>query len=144
MTSLQAISATSQTFTYAPSLKVAPVSKAVVYQQRRKAVKTVVVSIVAISVANLLLSIMQANQVYELSALKSEAVEVGVTAQIIGHQIENLESPQNLANKAASLGMVANTTPVFLDISEGKVYGKPTAASGEGATKNVVPNSNLN
>lgn len=57
-----------------------------------------------------------------------------------------LESPQNLARNAQALGMIANSTPVYLDPKTGTVYGTPTPATPEeatGNTANQVPNSLL-
>ena len=56
--------------------------------------------------------------------------------------LDRLESPQYLAMNAEALGMVPNSDPVYLRLSDGAVLGEPTAAGGAaGASASLVPNA---
>jgi cell division protein FtsL len=101
---------------------------------------------VAIIIAGLQLSIMIQQGSYQLAGLKGQMRDLSTTNQILDEQVRSLSSDQNLANAAASLGMVTNANPVYLRLSDGKVIGHPTVAgSGTGVQigKNVVPNAAL-
>jgi hypothetical protein len=83
---------------------------------------------------------------YTLSSLKSEQTGLTRTQASLSEGLRVLESPQNLARNAQALGMIANSTPVYLDPKTGTVYGTPTPATPEeatGNTANQVPNSLL-
>jgi hypothetical protein len=83
---------------------------------------------------------------YTLSSLKSEQVGLNRSQGALSEELRVLESPQNLARNAQALGMIANSTPVYLDPKTGTVYGTPKPATPEeatGNTANQVPNSLL-
>jgi len=64
--------------------------------------------------------------------------------QIIQEEVSSLSSPQNLADAANMLGMIANPASVMLDIESDKIYGKPSPARAAGsavASANLVANS---
>lgn len=106
----------------------------------------VVISLVAISLIQLLISIMAGEATYKLSELKQAKVELGTTSQILIEQVDSLSSQQNLANSAQRLGMVANPNPVFLRLSDSSVLGTPRAVRADNAvipTRNLIPNSAL-
>ena len=66
--------------------------------------------------------------------------------QIIQEEVDSLASPQNLADAANRLGMVANPASVLLDLEEDKVYGQPKPADPSNAplaSANLVANSAL-
>ncbi len=62
---------------------------------------------------------------YELLTQDAELV---IREQALSAQIATLESPQNLATKAYELGMVPNTSPVFIDPATGALAGTPVPA----------------
>lgn len=105
----------------------------------------VVVGALTIALLNLLLTILTSNAVYELSAIQKEKKELTTTTQILSEEVDSLSSQQNLANAAAKLGMISNANPVFLRLSDQKVFGKPKAAlNADGrVARNLVPNSAL-
>jgi hypothetical protein len=83
---------------------------------------------------------------YYLSKLKVEQRELATQVQIIQEEVDSLASPQNLADAANRLGMVANPSSVLLDIQKDKVYGTPKPADPERspvASANLVANSAL-
>lgn len=106
----------------------------------------VVLSLVGISIVQLLISIMAGEATYKLSELKAAKRELGTTSQILIEQVDSLSSQQNLANSAQRLGMVANPNPVFLRLSDSRVLGTPRAVRADTAvipTRNLIPNSAL-
>jgi len=105
----------------------------------------VVTGVLAIVVTQLLLSIGLSDGAYEISSLQSQQKELDRSNQVLTEQFDKLSSPQNLAASAESLGMVANSAPVYLRLSDGAVLGSPVAAAGTSVTggQALVPNSLL-
>jgi hypothetical protein len=98
----------------------------------------------AIIVAQLLLSVGISQGAYEISALRASQVELGRTADSVGEDLIRVSSPQSLAGNAEALGMVSNSTPAYLRLSDGAVLGAPTsAAGGQPGAASLVPNSLL-
>jgi hypothetical protein len=64
------------------------------------------------------------------------------TSQILSEEVSSLASNQNLLNTASRLGMVANTNPVFLRLTDQAVLGEPLPAPIASAqSTNLVANS---
>lgn len=98
----------------------------------------------AIVIAQLLLSVGISQGAYEISALRASQVELGRTADSVSEDLIRVSSPQSLAANAEALGMVSNSTPAYLRLSDGAVLGAPTSASGSQAgAASLVPNSLL-
>jgi hypothetical protein len=94
--------------------------------------------------AQLLLSVGISQSAYEISTLQGRQVELGRTAESVGEDLVRASSPQSLAANAAALGMVANSNPVYLRLSDGAVLGAPRQAEGTPAGgETLVPNSLL-
>lgn len=128
--------------TTAPHIEIAPSR-----EQRRARPKTayalvVVGGLFAVLVSQLLLSIALADGAYEIAALQAQQKELTRDEQIFTEQLDVLNSPQNLAARAESLGMVSNESAVYLSLSSGAVLGVPAAAS-EGAGSVVGENGTL-
>ncbi|ROS62938.1 hypothetical protein EDF42_2636 [Curtobacterium sp. PhB172] len=108
---------------------------------------TAVVALGVLLLAQLGISMVLSQGAYTLSALGTEQTNLSRTQQSLSEELRVLDSPQNLARNAQSLGMIANSTPVYLDPKTGRVYGTPTPAVADqatAATSNQVPNSLLN
>jgi hypothetical protein len=108
---------------------------------------TAVVALGILLLAQLGISMVLSQGAYTLSALGTEQTNLSRTQQALSEELRVLDSPQNLARNAQSLGMIANSTPVYLDPKTGRVYGTPTPAVADPATastENQVPNSLLN
>lgn len=100
--------------------------------------------VAAIVVAQLLLSVGISQGAYELSTLQSDQVELGRTTESVSEDLVRVSSPQSLAANAESLGMVSNSSPVYLRLSDGAVLGAPASATGSQAgAASLVPNSLL-
>lgn len=96
--------------------------------------------------AQLGISMVLSQGAYTLSSLGAEQTNLSRTQQSLSEELRVLDSPQNLARNAQALGMIANSTPVYLDPKTGRVYGTPTPAAADPATastENQVPNSLL-
>jgi hypothetical protein len=101
-----------------------------------------VIGFVAVSILHLLLTILTSQSVYELADLKREKRELETTSQILSEEVSSLASNQNLLNTASRLGMVENTNPVFLRLTDQAVLGQPLPAPIASAqSTNLVANS---
>ncbi|WP_434317840.1 hypothetical protein [Leifsonia sp. P73] len=110
---------------------------------------TAVSSLLVIVVAQLLLSIGVSQGAYQLSSLQTQQTQLQRSYQAASEDLNRLTSPQNLAANANALGMVSNSNPAYLRLSDGAVLGAPLAATGAAGTVtggqgNLVPNSLLN
>ncbi|MFB9310086.1 hypothetical protein BJY17_000459 [Agromyces hippuratus] len=98
--------------------------------------------VAVIIVAQLLLSIAVTQGAYEIDALQMQQTALTRDEQKLSEDLDRVESPQFLATKAEGLGMVPNSDPVYLRLSDGAVLGEPKAAEGgAGASAPLVPNA---
>ena len=98
--------------------------------------------ILATLFAQLGLSIAVSEGAYEARALRTELRDLTRVERVLSQNADKLASPQNLADNAARLGMVQNTTPATLRLSDSSVLGAlggPTAA----IATSLVPNATL-
>lgn len=84
-----------------------------------------------ILLAQLLLSIVISDGAYQISALQVQQKELVRDEQTVTEQLQVLRSPQHLAANATALGMVSNANPVYLRLSDGKVFGAPAPAEAQ-------------
>lgn len=101
----------------------------------------VIGGIVAILVAQLLLSFLLADGAYRITTLQTDQRELAREEQALAEQLELLGSTQNLTANAEILGMVASGNPMFLDLATGAVTGSHSK-DGE-LPENLIPNSLL-
>lgn len=82
-----------------------------------------------ILMTQLLLSIFLSNGAYQIAGLQTSQRDLGRDQQVLTESLNVLRSPQNLAARAAQLGMVTNTgSQGFLSLTHG-VTRAPTAAT---------------
>lgn len=120
-------------------------------RSRPKAVYALVTvgGLFAILVAQLLLSIVVSDGAYQISTLQQQQRELGRDEQSLTEQLHVLESPQHLAANAEALGMVTNSSMAYLQLSDGKVLGKPLAATASSGIRHgkdgapLIPNELL-
>jgi hypothetical protein len=119
---------------------------------QRRARPRIAYAVVAVAALGILLlaqlgiSMVLSQGAYTLNSLSTEQTNLSRTQQSLSEELRVLDSPQNLARNAQALGMIANSTPVYLDPRTGRVYGTPTPAVADqatAATSNQVPNSLL-
>lgn len=89
--------------------------------------------------AVLVLNISVSTSQYELVELRGKQSTLTKQNQDLTQQLQNFEAPQNLAAKAADLGMVAPTVKGQIDLSTLTVTGKATPAVKGGAAGAVIP-----
>ncbi|MCU1541113.1 MAG: hypothetical protein JWM01_2060 [Arthrobacter sp.] len=82
------------------------------------------VALMAVLVLNISVSSAQ----YQLVQLRSDQLTLTKQNQDLTQQVQNFDAPQNLAAKAAELGMVASTGKGQIDLSTLTVTGKAKAA----------------
>lgn len=101
--------------------------------------------LVGVMAVQLILNMALTQDAYYLKDLKSEKRDLATQVQIISEQVDSLASPQNLADAAHKLGMVANPASVMIDLETDKVFGKPRPADASSAavSQNLVANSAL-
>ncbi|QHC58407.1 hypothetical protein [Rathayibacter sp. VKM Ac-2760] len=103
-----------------------------------------VAGLFAIIVIQLLVSVGLSEGAYQIATLQGEQKTLTRGNAEKQDVVDTLSSPQNLATAAQGLGMVANTAPVYLRLSDGAVLGDPaSAASSEVGTSaaSAVPNA---
>jgi hypothetical protein len=117
-------------------------------QVRRRRINPLAGALTAVAVilatlgAQLGLSIAVSEGAYEASALETELKDLTRVERVLAQNTDKLSSPQNLADNAVKLGMVQNTTPATLRLSDGAVLGTLAGAT-EAVSGNVVPNATL-
>lgn len=75
----------------------------------------------------LLSTVLQA-QAFEIARLSTRAEALGVQQQELRREVDRLQAPAALAERAIRLGMVPNANPAFLRPSDGEVIGDPEPA----------------
>ena len=116
-----------------PLRLVAPVRS----QARRAPFVVVLLSVLSVGLVGLILmsTALQA-QSFQMSSLQAENNALQVTQQQLAREVEVLQAPAHIASQALSLGMVPNTNPAFLRLSDGRVVGDPAPAeSGSNVTR---------
>ncbi|MGN6780152.1 MAG: hypothetical protein ACTHJH_01480 [Marmoricola sp.] len=99
---------------------------------RRTPFVVLVVGVLVGGVVGLLLFNTQMQQgSFQTSALQQEATSLAATQQTLNMELQQLRDPQNLAVRAAALGMVVPPDPAFLRLSDGRVLGTPTATTSQ-------------
>lgn len=98
--------------------------------------------VLTILFAQLGLSIAVSQGAYETRALQTELKDLSRVERVLSQNADKLASPQNLAENALKLGMVQNTTPATLRLSDGAVLGNIVGAKASVAG-NTVANSTL-
>lgn len=108
--------------------------------------KAIALGLVFIQIAQVLIGVLTSQGAYEMANLKAERRELTTTSDILRGQVDSLASNQNLSNAALSLGMIPNSSPVFIRLSDQQVFGKPKAAAVTASShiaRNLVPNAAL-
>lgn len=126
-----------------PQASARPGLRAVARQRPQVSVKTatiVVAAFVAIIIARLFVTVAIEASAYEIASLSQQNTSLSRDAQFLEEQLNVLDSPQNVAAMAADLGMVSNSRPTYIRLSDGKVWGSGKPASAAGSS--VAPIAN--
>ncbi|MBM9464330.1 hypothetical protein JL108_12785 [Aeromicrobium sp. YIM 150415] len=103
-------------------------------RQRAKRAPFVVVLLTVLGVGLvglIIMSTIMQSQSFVLSDLTRENESLGIEREGLARELQDLQSPQSLADKATNAGMVPPANPVFLRLADGTVIGQPIPA-GEG------------
>ena len=101
----------------------------------------VILTILSIGLVGLIImsTVLQA-QSFEAQKLNRQVAELETQQQLLSREVDKLQSPANVARRAIAYGMVPNTNPAFLRLSDGKVLGKPEPAQpGNTNIRSVTP-----
>ncbi len=114
----------------APNLALVPAARAAARGPlRRSPFVAVVVSLLAAGLLGLLvLNTALAQDAFRLHTLKQESRALEDREEALRREVEALQSPSELAGRAAELGMVPAGPPAFLRLSDGAVLGSTTPA----------------
>lgn len=88
-------------------------------------ITVVLLSFVMIFVGRLLITVATDANAYAISAKAIESQNLTRDAEFLQEQLNVLNSPQYLSTLAQKMGMVSNSQPAYLRISDGKVWGNP-------------------
>lgn len=89
----------------------------------------VVMTILSIGLVGLIvMSTVLQSQSFQSARLDREAAALTTQQQALAREVDRMQSPANVAERAVRLGMVPNANPAFLRLSDGKVLGKPEPA----------------
>lgn len=102
---------------------------------RRTPFVVIIVSLLSVGLVGLIvISTHLQDQAFALAKLHDEAKTLQLKQEQLTREVDALDSPAAVAQKAVGLGMVPNTNPVFLRPSDGAVIGTPAPA---------IPGSNV-
>lgn len=83
----------------------------------------VLVAFAAIFVGRLMISVATDANAYAIAEQTRVSQNLALDAQFIQEQLNVLNSPQNLSAVAQKLGMISNSSPAYLRMSDGKRWG---------------------
>jgi hypothetical protein len=110
-----------------PRPRLTVVAKAATRAPRIPFVVLVVTLLVGGLVGLLLLNTALQRGAYTTTALRDQAAALSMRQQQLEVQVDAMAEPQRLARRALSLGMVADASPGFLELSSGRIVGTPAA-----------------
>lgn len=99
--------------------------------------------VLAIVIAQLLLSIAVSDGAYRIAGLQNDKATLARTQQSLEEKNAVLASPQCLSDAAAALGMVQGNRATIMNARTGAVSGtpRPASADDEAMSDNLVPNA---
>jgi hypothetical protein len=110
-----------------PRPRLTVVAKAASRAPRIPFVALVVTLLVGGLVGLLLLNTALQRGAYTTSALRDQAEALSMREQQLEVKVDAMGEPQRLARRAVELGMVADASPGFLQLSSGRIVGTPEA-----------------
>jgi hypothetical protein len=110
-----------------PRPRLTVVSRAASRAPRVPFVVLVVTLLVGGLIGLLLLNTALQRGAYTTTGLRDQAAALEVRRQQLEVRVDAMAEPQRLAERAQSIGMVADTNPGYLNLSTGAIIGTPTA-----------------
>ena len=113
-----------------PGLRLLPQLRPIPAERAKPVTFAVILSSVLVmgSLVLLLINTMLAQDAFVLHRLQQHVATLTAEEQAVTAITDRESSPDSLAAKATVLGMVPGETPVFLDLSTGRVVGAPGKA----------------
>jgi cell division protein FtsB len=99
-----------------------------------------VVSLVALIIIRLFVQVAVDASAYTIAELNRENVSLSRDAEFLTEQLNVLNSPQNVATMASQMGMVNNSRPAYLRLSDGMVWGDGAPAIGSAVGASSIAN----
>lgn len=99
-----------------------------------------VAAFIAIIVTRLFITVAIESSQYEIASLSQQNTNLGRDAEFLTEQLNVLDSPQNVASMAIELGMVSNSRPTYVRLSDGKVWGNGEAAKAGAPSSSAIAN----
>jgi hypothetical protein len=99
-----------------------------------------VVSLVALIIIRLFVQVAVDASAYTIAELNRENVSLSRDAEFLTEQLNVLNSPQNVATMASQMGMVNNSRPAYLRLSDGMVWGDGAPAIGTAIGASSIAN----
>jgi hypothetical protein len=100
----------------------------------------IIVAFIAIFVGRLLISVATDANAYAIAEKAQISKNLTRDAQFVQEQLNVLNSPQNLSAVAEKLGMISNSNPAYLRISDGKMWGNPQVAGTQSPDNTAIAN----
>jgi hypothetical protein len=110
-----------------PRPRLTVVAKAATHAPRIPFVVLVVSLLIGGLVGLLLLNTALQRGAYTTTALRDRAEALSIRQQQLEVKVDAMAEPQRLAERALALGMVADGSPGYLELSTGTIIGTPTA-----------------
>lgn len=110
-----------------PRPRLTVVTKAASRAPRIPFVVLVVTLLVGGLVGLLLLNTALQRGAYATTGLRDQVAALDIRQQRLEMQVDAMAEPQRLARRALGLGMVADSTPGYLELSSGRIVGTPAA-----------------
>jgi hypothetical protein len=120
-----------------PSLRVVPRLRA---QLSVRSATVLVVSLILLVLARLFVQVAVDASAYTIAELNRENVSLTRDAEFLTEQLNVLNSPQNVATIASQMGMVNNSRPAYLRLSDGSVWGDGAPAIGSAIGASSIAN----
>lgn len=95
----------------------------------------------AIFVGRLMISVATDANAYAIAERATESRNLTRDAQFIQEQLNVLNSPQHLSAAAQKLGMISNSQPAYIRMSDGKMWGNPRVAGGAVTEHTAIANA---
>lgn len=136
--------------TAAPHLRPVPPVRAIDVPRRTAKIRSLftgrkiavmLLAFAAIFVGRLLITVATDANAYAIAERATESRNLSRDAQFIQEQLNVLNSPQHLSTLAQKIGMMSNSQPAYIRLSDGKVWGNPRVAGNTGGERTTIANA---
>lgn len=104
-------------------------------------VTVIVLAILVTMVLRLFVSVQTDANAYQIASLNNQNLNLQRDAQFLQEQLDVLNSPQHLSDVAQTLGMISNSSPAYIRLSDGRMWGNPQVVSTGLTDSTTIANS---